>query len=62
MYSAANSELRALEAAKGVDVASELRNRYRLIVIQQAMKTQESRDATAAALAKIRREIAAKLR
>ncbi|MDB4953527.1 MAG: serine/threonine protein kinase [Myxococcales bacterium] len=62
VYSATNADLRALEAAKGVDEAAELRARYRLINIQQAMATQMSRDQASAALTKIRREIAAKLR
>jgi serine/threonine protein kinase len=62
IYSAANADLRALEKAKGVDEAAELRARYRLINIQQAMATQASRDEATASLIKIRREIAAKLR
>ena len=57
-YKNVGAELKALETSKGVDAASDLQSRYRMIRIADAMSSQDKRDETAKVLAKLQSEIA----
>ncbi|HSN25680.1 MAG TPA: protein kinase [Kofleriaceae bacterium] len=59
-YKNVGAELKALEQSKGVDVASDLQSRYRMIRIADAMASQDKRDETAKILAKLHADIAAR--
>ena len=61
-YKSVGAELKALQQNKGVDAASDLWARYRMIRITDAMATQDKRDAAAAVLSKLHAEIATRTR
>jgi serine/threonine-protein kinase len=59
-YQVVGGQLKALREAKGADAVSDLWSRYRNINIVDAMKTQDTRDATAAILSKLATDVAAR--
>jgi serine/threonine-protein kinase len=60
-YKSVGAELKGLEQAKGVDAASDLWSRYRMIRITDALATQDKRDGASAVLSKLHADVTARM-
>jgi serine/threonine-protein kinase len=60
-YKSVGAELKGLEQAKGVDAASDLWSRYRMIRITDALATQDKRDGASAVLSKLHTDVTARM-